>query len=261
MLKTTAIGLVALLSLNAWAEPEIRGSATELTHYLRSIPKTTFLTGEAEVRVPAQRAVASLKVVTENKSLQEALRLNLDLRTRLAEQLKKQGIPSERIQASKFSSTPKFGMFSEKAKSYRVENLMRITVQDEKEFQSTAATVDAWSEVQFAGVEFEFSDKAALKEKALERACENAIARKKVYEEKFNVQLTAISFRQGDVTPLNSAPNYGSGYGNPKSSFDVSAGVPSATAPAEVAVNESSSSLGELLYSARVTVEFAVQPK
>jgi uncharacterized protein YggE len=258
MLKLATIGLISLLSFVAVAEPEIKGSPAELAQYLRTVPKTTLLTGEAELRVPAQRAVVTLKVVTENKSLQDALRFNLEFRTRLAEQLKKQGIPAERIQASKFSSTPKFGMFGEKAKSYRVENLVRVTVQDEKEFHAAAAAVDAWSEVQFVGVEFEYADKTALKEKTLLLACDNAIQRKKVYEEKFGVQLTAVSFSQGEVKSLNAAANYGA-YSN--RAYGLSSGVPADSAPAEAAVDESVSSLGELLYSARVTVEYSVQPK
>lgn len=258
MLKLTTITLISILSLTAFAEPEIKGTAVELTQYLRGLPKTTFLTGEAEVRVPAQRAVVALKVVTENKSLQDALRLNLDFRTRLTEQLKKQGVAAERIQSSKFSSTPKFGMFSEKAKSYRVENLMRVTVQDEKEFQAAAAVVDAWSEVQFGGVEFEFADKEALKGKALERACENVLERKKVYEEKFNVQLTAVSFTQGDVKSLNTAANYGA---YSKRAYGLSAGLPVESAPADAVADESVSSLGEMIYTGHVVVEYSVQPK
>src|SRR6202000_2127203 len=97
--------LTALLAfqLTAHAEPEIKGTATELAQYINGVPKIVTVTGEAEVRVPAHRAVLSLRVITENRSLQEAFRLNLELRRRIAEALKKQGISADRIQASKFS--------------------------------------------------------------------------------------------------------------------------------------------------------------
>src|SRR5262249_53240699 len=132
MFKLAVISAASVICFHAWAEPEIKGTATELAQFIGSVPKTALLTGESEVRIPANRAILTLRVTTENRSLQEALRLNADFRARIAQQLKGQGITADRIQASKFSSTPKFGMFGDKAKSYRVENLMRIAVNDEK---------------------------------------------------------------------------------------------------------------------------------
>ena len=78
----TSIFLTALIALQlaASAEPEIKGTATELAQYLNAIPKLVTVTGEAEVRVPAHRAVLSLRVITENRSLQEAFRMNLEVR-------------------------------------------------------------------------------------------------------------------------------------------------------------------------------------
>jgi uncharacterized protein YggE len=260
MLKLATVAVISLIAFNTFAEPEIKGSPTELTQYLRGVPRTATLVGEAEVRVPAHRAVLSLKVVTENKSLQESMRQNRDIGSQLVERLKKQGVPADRIQGSKFSSMPKFGIFGEKAKSYRVENVIRITVQDEKEFQSAAAVVDQWSEVQFAGVEFEYADKEALKEKAIEHACDNALQRKKLYEEKFGVQLTAVSFTQGNVM-ANDTANFGA---YSKRAYDTSmkAGLPPASPGySDSETQESISSFGELIYNAHVTVEYSVQPK
>jgi len=256
MCKLAAIGLVSLIGFHAFAEPEIKGTAPELAQFLNGVPKTVAVTGEAEVRVPANRAVLSLKVVTENRSLQEALRANAELRGKLAEYLKKLGIPADRIQASKFSSTPKFGIFREKAKSYRVENVMRVSVQDEKEFQSATGAVDEWSEVQFDGVEFEYADKESQKQSAIARACDNASARKRIYEDKLGLKLVPARFNEGEVAQRNAGPaNYGlaKGYAStlpPQSSDSV-----------EGAAQESVSSFGELVYTARVTVEYSVQPK
>ncbi|HLP75393.1 MAG TPA: SIMPL domain-containing protein [Candidatus Paceibacterota bacterium] len=260
MLKLAAVTVISLIAFTTFAEPEIKGTPAELAQYLRAVPKTAVLSGEAEVRVPAHRAVVSLKVVTENKSLLEAMRQNRELGGQVAERLKKQGVPADRIQASKFASTPKFGVFGEKAKSYRVENVIRVTVQDEKEFQSAAAAVDQWSEVQFVGVEFEYADKETLKEKATEQACDKALQRKKLYEEKFGVQLTAVSFTQGNVMQ-NDAANFGA-YSRKAYGISVTAGVPLPdSSDALVREQESFSSFGELIYNARVTVEFSVVPK
>ncbi|MGD0744432.1 MAG: SIMPL domain-containing protein [Verrucomicrobiota bacterium] len=258
MRQFAAIGLVSLLGFRVFAEPEIKGTAPELAQFINGVPKTVAVNGEAEVRVPAHRAVLSIRVVTENKSMQEALRANLELRGKVSDYLKNLGIPAERIQASKFSSTPKFGIFSEKAKSYRVENVLRVSVQDEKEFQGAASAVDKWAEVQFDGVEFEYADKELQKQNAVAMACDNANDRKKIYEEKFNLKLAPARFNEGEVEQRNATPaNYGLPRGR---AYDQSV-TESPAAPAAAATAESVSSFGEMVYTARVTVEYSVQPK
>jgi len=246
------------LALSVSAEPEIKGSPTELANYLNGMPKIVRVPGEAEVRVPAHRAMVTLRVVTENHSLQEALRANLDTRNKIADQLRKEGISADRIQASKFSSTPKFGMFSEKAKSYRVENLLRISVLDEKEFQTTAAAVDLWSEVQFGGVEFEYADKEALKARAISQACDDANGHIKTYEEKFGLKLTVARFDAGEVMQREAVnANYASAPGE-----RAGAAAPSISlVSSPYSVDESTSSFGELVYTAHVVVECTAQPK
>ena len=251
-------GLVLLAGFTTLAEPEIKGTASELAHYLNAVPKTVTITGEAEIRVPARRAVLSLRVITENKSLQEALRTNLEIRGKLTDYLKGLGMPTERIQAAKFSSTPKFGMWGEKAKSYRVENVMRISVQDEKEFQAATGVVDKWSEVQFDGVEFEYADKELPKQNAIAKACENAGDRMKIYEEKIGVKLVPAGFAEGEVEKRNAGP---ANYGVSKAmGYDRSVSPGSEFASAS-ATGESTSSFGEIVYTAKVSVEYTVQPK
>ena|SRR2546430_5048326 len=103
-----AISLGLLLIQRLSAEPELKGSPAELATYLASLPKTVSVTGESEVKVQADRAVINLKVTTENKSLQEALRVNQEIRNKMLNSLKERDISADRIQASKFSSTPKY---------------------------------------------------------------------------------------------------------------------------------------------------------
>lgn len=252
------IGMVLLTGFTSFAEPEIKGTATELAQFLNEVPKTVMVTGEAEIRVPARRAVLSLRVITENKSLQEALRVNLDIRSKLTDYLKALGMPAERIQASKFSSTPKFGMWGDKAKSYRVENAMRISVQDEKEFQAATGVVDKWVEVQFDGVEFEYADKEQQKQNAIAKACENTRDRVKIYEEKIGVKLMPTRFSEGEVEKRNIGPaNYAV-----SKSFGYDRSLASGSESVSVsATGESTSSFGEIVYTAKVSVEYAVQPK
>lgn len=252
MKKSIVTSIVLLLGLTAFAEPELKGTASELAQFISTVPKTVVVTGEAEVRVPARRAVLSLQVATENKSLQEAMRANVELRTKLADYLKNQGIPAERIESAKFSSTPKFGMFSEKAKSYRVENEVRVSVQDEKEFQATAGAVDKWAEVQFGNVDFEYADKEQEKQNAIAKACDNASDQKKIYEEKLGLKLVPAGFQEGEIQQRLSALSNGiaSKSAGFTGSFAISDGA-----------TESVSSFGEIIYTARVSVEYTVQSK
>src|SRR5437899_4742564 len=191
-----AISLGLLLIQRLSAEPELKGSPAELATYLASLPKTVSVTGESEVKVQADRAVINLKVTTENKSLQEALRVNQEIRNKMLNSLKERDISADRIQASKFSSTPKYGMFSDKAKSYRVENIIKITVSDEKQFQATAHLVDTLPEVEYLGIDFEHSDKEALKKKAVAQALDDAFDHAKVYEQRLAVRLVPKGFSE-----------------------------------------------------------------
>jgi len=247
-----------LAGFTALAEPEIKGTVSELSNFITTIPKTVMVTGEAEVRVPARRAVVSLKVVADNKSLQAAMRANLELREKLTDYLKKQGISSDNITSSKFSSTPKFGMFSDKAKSYQVENEVRVSVQDENEFQAAAGVVDKWSDVQFDGVEFQYADKEAQKQNAIAKACDNARERKKIYEDKLGLKLEPVAFNEGQFGDGQSLVS-----NQPVPSLGTFTGVltvPS-VASRDASSIESSTSFGEMVYTARVSVQYTVQVK
>src|SRR5437016_3661199 len=70
-----------------FADTEIKGTPTELSNYLTGIPKNVVITGEAEVRVSADKAIVSLKVSTESKALHDTLALE----------------PGSEIQAGRFS--------------------------------------------------------------------------------------------------------------------------------------------------------------
>src|SRR5438876_758256 len=78
---TTGIGLILIQQLSA--EPELKGSPTEVAAYLVTLPKTVSVAGESEIKVQADRAIINLKVTSENKSLQEALRVNQEIRNKI----------------------------------------------------------------------------------------------------------------------------------------------------------------------------------
>jgi uncharacterized protein YggE len=257
------------LTLTARAEPELKGTPSELSHYLQNVPiretpKSISIGGEAELRVPADQAIVTLKVTTENKSLHEGLRLNQEVRTKLIAYLKSHNMPAERVHASKFSSTPRFGLFGEKAKSYKVENLVRITVEDEHEFQLTASAVDQFTEVQFVAADCEVKDKESMKAKAVAQACDNANKRKTMIEEKLGVSLKAAGFSSGPVLQTMNSENRrypsGSYYGG--GSFGGYGSIQAIPAKGEAPdAGEDVSSFGELIYRVGVTIEYKVEGK
>ena len=100
------------LCARVFAQAELRGTETELTEFLPNVPRTMFVAGQAEVKVQADRAVVRLKVATTGKGLEQALQANQQARNKLLDFLRERGIPNGQVQSSKFSSTPKYGMFS-----------------------------------------------------------------------------------------------------------------------------------------------------
>ena len=267
MSKITIILSSLLATTHLLAETEIKGTPGELSNYLPGIPKSVAITGEAEVRSPADKATVSIKVTTESKALHDTLRSNQDLRAKLVDFLQKKGIPPDRVKASRFSSTPKFGLFGDKAKSYRVDNFVKVTVQDERELQIAASAVDSWSEVQFLGAEFEHIDKDTLKVKAVADACENAEKRRKLFEQKLGFKLVPTRFSGGTVsqrTPATPVDYPGLSYAGKMGSrglTPLSSAGPSATVGDATTLHEEVSSFGELVYTAEVTIEYEVQGK
>jgi uncharacterized protein len=258
MLKVIATASVCLIAITGLSEPEIKGTASELAQFLGDMPRTVAIAGEAQVRTPAQRAVLILKVVTENKSLQEAMRVNADVRRKVADQLRKRGITNERIQASKFSSTPQYGIFTDKVRSYRIEHALRIAVQDERELQNASGAIDLFPEVQFAGVEYDYADKEAVKTQAALQAFDHAERRRALYEEKFGLELVPVAFHSGELLRDDSGvpPHYNPSVAARPYSPGLSRSAPGAAAQD---VHESVSSFGELVCTAKVTVEYHVK--
>jgi uncharacterized protein YggE len=228
------------------AEPELKGTVTELRQHLAAVDRMVAVTGDGEVKSPADRAIITLRLISESKSLQEALKVNQTLRSKLVNALKERGIPVDRIDAGKFSSTPRHGTFSDKVKSFKVENQVKVTVVEEKELQDTVRMLDELDGLEYGGMEFEHSKKQELKRKALAEALESATARKKVYEEQLALILTPVKFSESVMTAVprprmeravDLAPSFGG---------------KSAVEPEPVA------GFGEMVFTAQVMVHYSV---
>ncbi len=255
------LGSLFLVSITVFAEPELKGTPAELAQHLIAIPRTVNLVGEGEIKVAADRAITSIRVVTESKSLQEASRLNQELRAKMLSTLAEKGVPAGRVQASKFSSTPKYGVFGEKPKSYRVENVVKITTHDEKEFQAVARLVDTTAEFRHESIEFERSDKDALKKQALEQAIDKATEKKRLYEEKLGVKLTPKNFedvRAVGVTASGGRRMYAKLSESVAYDGKITGGL---SESAEGNEGSLPTSFDEVIFRAQVIVEYAVESK
>ena len=228
------------------AEPELKGTLTELRQHLAAVDRMVAVSGDGEVKSPADRAIITLRLISESKSLQEALKVNQTLRSKLVNALKERGIPVDRIDAGKFSSTPRHGTFSDKVKSFKVENQVKVTVVEEKELQDTVRMLDELDGLEYGGMEFEHSKKQELKRKALAEALESATARKKVYEEQLALILTPVKLSESVMTAVprprmeravDLAPSFGG---------------KSAVEPEPVA------GFGEMVFTAQVMVHYSV---
>ena len=259
-MKISLLASLTLIAVSVHAEPEIKGTPQELKSYLGGLPTLVTIAGESEVKVPADRAQVTLKVSTESKSLVESLRDNQSMRAKVAALLKENGIGADQIQASRFSSTQKYSVFSDKAKSHRVDNFLKITVRDEKEFQAVASAVDRWPDVHFLGIEFEHTNKEAARSRAKAQACDYAEERRKLYEGKLGVKLVAKGFTEvaAAATPVNNAV-YGLSYAPVSKGMDRTTSMPDQ--PTTESGDETGSPFGELTYTARVIVSYAVETK
>ncbi len=259
-----------LVVLNVWlgrpapvtaAPVELKGSPEELSQHLAALPQIVTLLGEGEAKAPADKADVTLKVTTEDKSLTTALRQNLDLRSRLAAALKEAGLGADQVQAARFAASQKHGLFTEKAKSHRIDHFVKVTVRDEKEFQAVGGAVDRWAEVQLVGVEVAHSAKEALKAKARAQALEKAAEARQYYEEKLGVKLVVKRFSEVAIDPAPAdrrAAYYSLAYSGAGSGLDKMAVPGRAGADASAAVDDTGLAFGDLTFKAQVKVDYIV---
>jgi uncharacterized protein YggE len=191
--------LLLIAAFPLFAEVELNGNPQELTAYLSTIPETVMIEGKAEKKLPADRAIIQLKISTEDKSMDASLAANRRLREEITVKLLAAGLTTNRIQAAKFSSTPESGFFSDKVRSYKVQNTMKVTVVNEAEFRAVAALIDAHKEISYADTEFELSTKKEVEKALLAEACQDATAKKAIYEAGLNVALTPVRFHDGAI--------------------------------------------------------------
>lgn len=248
--------VLGMAAAAAWAEPKLEGTPSELEAYLAGQPQTVELTGESEIKVSADRAQVRLRVVTENRSLSQALSDNTRIRGEIAKLAQEHGFPADRIQSSKLASTPQAGWFSDKTRSYTVEHTLKVRVENEQELQQVSGLLDKFSELRFDGMEFEHSRRKELERQALTEACADAGAKKAACEESIGVKLTPINFTREVGVPAGGllpqavrkfiqAPAAARGF--------EGLGV------ADTSADEAGSGFDQMVFRAAVTIRYRVQ--
>jgi len=262
--------ILAATSHTATADPELKGTLADLAAILTNAPRTATILGEAETKVQADTAIMTVKISVTARDLGQAIRMNEQARSKFIELVTKRGLPPTTVQTSKFSSTEKSSLFSDRARSHRVDNLLKVTVKNESEFQVVADATDALSEARYVGLDFKRSDEEQVKGRAIAQACDNAEAQKKVFEQKLGVKLTPRSFggtpnswsRFGDARVRGFAGATAIGFEAP--AVTTVSGLP--TSPSFVGKDaaamqreDDTSGFGELTFRAQVVIEYLVE--
>jgi uncharacterized protein YggE len=256
MRNLIAVSVVMLVVVSsAFSEPESKGTPSELTAYLRGLQNSmilTELTGESKIVTQADTAIVEISIKTENSSLETCLKSNKEMRDNVITQLIEAGISAEDINAEKFSSTPGYSSFADKPAKYRVRILVKITVTDEDKLPEIASIVDAHSEVEYLGINFEHSKEKELKKQAVDQAFDDLIKKKAEHEKKINVALNLRSF--SEQTALLQAPQ------TRKYDMKASSGKASMeTSKSEESVEKSPPPFSELIFTASVCGRFELR--
>lgn len=231
---------MSLFSIYGYAEPELKGTPTELTGYLNGIPSSIEITGSSNIDANADNAIVTLVVKSEDKLLSGAIKKNQATRNKVSEFLHSKGFKPEKITSSKFSSTPEYGFFSEKPNNYKVNNAVLLTISSEQELLYISEAVDKFSDVFLVGTRFEHTEFEKYKSLALQKAIDNALAKRRLYEETFDVKLNLIKITEN----TGGSPIHTDIVKSRKASYSYG-GV-------------SDANFGALIYSSNVSIKFQV---
>ncbi len=187
---------------NSLAQPQLSGTPDELREFLFPRPNTVNINGEGELTAYKDVARVSLLVTTEERSLNQAMNVNQDLRLRLIEQFTAAGVAENDINNSKFSSSPQFGLFGRNPNSFEVVARMEVTVTTEEHLQLLASAADENEEVEFESTEYEHSLEAEFEDQVRELALADVMEQKAFYESSLGLELKAINFFYGGVLQM-----------------------------------------------------------
>ena len=191
-----ALAVAAFFPFMASAQPNIEGTPSELESYLNGLPKIVTLSAQATKDAPVNKALVKVRVVSESPSLAKAFEANLKIRLGIRSQLKDAGVDPENINESKFSSAPEYGMFSEKPKSYKIENVLSIVVTSESQLIKVASAVDSSEDVYFVSSNAKSGDSGEIEKELIAKALAKVKEKASLYENELGVKLTPVLFSE-----------------------------------------------------------------
>jgi uncharacterized protein len=237
-MKVYLLFILALCSALAFAEPEVKGSPSELKNFLHPRDNLVLITESADEKAYSDTAIVTLVVTTEDKQNSVSMRENSRIRQAIVEKLLALGIAADKIKNSKFSSSPQYGWFGKKPDSFKIVNRVTVTI----------------SESSISSTLFEHSKKDFYQQKVKEKALEKVLARKAFYERSLGVKLTPVSFNEQDQTI---EPTAGADAVEEVVVTGIRGGSYSAKSSPDI--KEYENSFDEVKYTTKLSVEFKIQ--
>lgn len=199
MKKLMALLLVSCLPLASVAQTELKGSPHELRQFLHPTPRTMTIHGDAEEKAYTDKAILSLVITTEKKTLSDSITANGNLRDRIKKQLINNGIKADAIKSAKFASSPQYGWFGKKPSKFEVVNRMAVSITQQNQLQAVAAIADKFPEVELNATTFEHTKKDQLNQLVKQKALDKILKQKAFYEKSLGIKLTPIGVRDSNI--------------------------------------------------------------
>jgi len=194
-----SILLVALIAFPITAT-ELRGNPEELRNFLHPRQNLVSLHASALITAFADKAIVHLTITTEQKQLADALEANAAIRRDIKQTLIKNGVKASHIHTSQFSSSPQFGWFGTKPKSYQVVNRMSVSIFNEDHLTEIAKLSDASNAIEISSTQFEHTKKEAFIQKVKQKAMTKIMQQKTFYQSKLGVKLKPYRFNESAVS-------------------------------------------------------------
>ncbi len=194
-LKQISAVLIAFLIVPVNAT-QLTGNPEELRNFLHPRKNIVSLYASAKLTAYADKAIVHLTITTDKKALAEALEANNQLRKEIKANLIKIGVKAENIHTSQFSSSPQFGWFGSKPKSYQVVNRMSISIFDEDHLTAIARLSDASKAIEISSTQFKHSKKKVFIQRVKQKAMAKIIQQKSFYEDKLGIKLKTQRFSE-----------------------------------------------------------------
>lgn len=181
--------VAACVARGAGAAPTMSGTADEIAAQLKAMPGRITLRGECERKVEADCANVVVLISNSEKSLRPALQKNQATRAEILAALERDGIPTGRVHMTRFSSAPRTGFFSGKAKAFDIESRMLVEATSEKDILAVASFMEGRTDVALVSISFENTQQEAIGKEVLSRALSRVDELKSVYEKQLGARL------------------------------------------------------------------------